>query len=160
MTNSVNKFLTFPTVERSIAAHGFLNQDLFAAMMHIERRRSERSSRRFILMLLESRELLRPEHGEPGLRKILRALSDATRETDLKGWYKDKSVVGVIFTEIGGSDGKSVTHALLTKVTEALATTLSIDQVTSVMLSFHIFPEPSMEHAIVGPEDATLYPDR
>jgi hypothetical protein len=150
----------WPAMERAIDGHDFLDQELFAAMIRREQRRSERSCRRFILMLLESHELLRSEQAAQNLPKILYALSDATRETDIKGWYKDKSVLGVIFTEVGNAEGRSITHSLLTKMTGSLSAFLGIDHATSVMLSFHIFPEPSAEHGLPRPLDSAFYPER
>lgn len=145
--------------ERSHPLHRFLDQELFTTMIRLERKRTERSHRCFILMLLESHGLLKGNDKDSAFPKILSALSLSTRETDIKGWYKDKSILGVIFTEIGTADGKSITNALLTKVTNALGGTLSIEQINAVRLSFHIFPEHSSEHGSGGPTDSALYPD-
>lgn len=137
----------------------FLDQELFTTMIRLERKRTERSHRRFILMLLESSELLRGNDKQDAFPKILSALSRSIRETDVKGWYKSRAILGVIFTEIGTADGKSIIHALLTKVTNALSATLSIEQIKAVKLSFHIFPEQSSEHGPSGPTDSALYPE-
>ena len=145
--------------ERSHPVHRFLDQELFTTMIRLERKRTERSHRRFILMLLESSELFKGTDKECVLPKMVSALSLSTRETDIKGWYKDSSILGVIFTEIGSADGKSITNALLTKVSNALGGTLSIEQINAVRLSFHMFPEHSSEHGSGGPTDSTLYPD-
>lgn len=148
-----------PLVEDMHPVHRFLDQELFTTMLRLERKRTERSHRRFILMLLESSGLLKAEDKENVFQRILHALSRSTRETDIKGWYKEKLVLGVIFTEIGAAEGKSVTNALLAKITNALGTTLSIEQINAVRLSFHIFPEQSSEHGSSGPTDSMLYPD-
>jgi lipopolysaccharide/colanic/teichoic acid biosynthesis glycosyltransferase len=137
----------------------FFDQELFTTMLRRERKRTERSHRRFVLMLLEACSLLRVGEEQGAFDKVVAALSHSTRETDIKGWYKDDSVIGVIFTEVGGADGKSVASALLTKVTNALCTTLSIEQINEVRLSFHVFPESSNEHGHGGPTDSALYPD-
>jgi lipopolysaccharide/colanic/teichoic acid biosynthesis glycosyltransferase len=150
---------SWPRSEGLNAAHRFLDQDLFMTMIRLERKRTERSHRRFILMLLESERLLRSDDGTNSFQKILYALSGSTRETDVKGWYKDRTVLGVIFTEIGGAEGKAVTNALLNKVTSALGMTLSIEQINEVKISFHIFPEQSSDHGEGGPTDSPLYPD-
>ena len=137
----------------------FLNQELFTSMLRIERKRTERSHRRFVLMLLEAQALLKKGEEQSVFNKVVTALSHSIRETDIKGWYKDHLVLGVIFTEVGAAEGKSITNALLAKVTHALGTTLTIEQLNSVKLSFHIFPEHSDENVPGGPTDSTLYPD-
>lgn len=135
-----------------------LAEDAFLTMLCLERKRTSRSQRRFVLMLLESGTLLKGSSNSE-LDKVLCALSRSTRETDIKGWYKEESVLGVIFTEIGAAEGKSVANALLMKVTNALSTTLGIEQINEIRLSFHVFPEYSSEEQPGGPTDSTLYPD-
>lgn len=149
------KIVPRPLVEDSNPAHRFLDQELFTTMIRVERKRTERSHRRFILMLLESGGLLRSDASQ----SILFALSQSTRETDIKGWYKENTVLGVIFTEIGEAEGKAVTGALLSKVTGALSATLSIEQIHAVKISFHVFPESPNEHGPGGPTNSALYPD-
>ncbi len=128
-------------------------------MLRLERKRTERSHRRFVLMLLEACGLLKAGEEQETFDKVVAALSHSTRETDIKGWYKDDSVIGVIFTEVGAAEGKSIANALLTKVTNALCTTLSIEQINEIKLSFHVFPEHSNGNGSSGPTDSTLYPD-
>jgi lipopolysaccharide/colanic/teichoic acid biosynthesis glycosyltransferase len=110
-------------------------------------------------MLLEAQTLLKKGEEESVFNKVVTALSHSIRETDIKGWYKEHLVMGVIFTEVGCAEGKSITTALLAKVTHALGTTLTIEQINNVKLSFHIFPEHSDENVPGGPTDSTLYPD-
>jgi len=137
----------------------FLQQDLFVTMLRLERKRTERSNRRFVLMLLDACGLLRTDKNREPFGRVIATLSHSIRETDIMGWYKDDSVIGVIFTEVGAAEGKSVANALLTRVTSALCTILSIEQINEIKLSFHVFPEHSDEDGGGGPTDSTLYPD-
>jgi lipopolysaccharide/colanic/teichoic acid biosynthesis glycosyltransferase len=141
-----------------LAHPAFLEQDLFVTMLRLERKRTERSNRRFVLMLLDACGLLGADESRETFRKVITALSHSIRETDIQGWYKDDAVIGVIFTEVGAAEGKSVASALLTRVTGALCTTLSIEQIKEVKLSFHVFPEHSDGDG-GGPTDSALYPD-
>jgi lipopolysaccharide/colanic/teichoic acid biosynthesis glycosyltransferase len=138
-----------------------LAEDAFTTMLSLERKRTSRSQRRFVLMLLESGTLAKGGNGKNAevFDKVLDALSRSTRETDIKGWYKDGCVLGVIFTEIGAAEGKSIANALLMKVTNALCSTLSIEHINEIRLSFHVFPEYSTEEGPGGPPDSSLYPD-
>jgi len=128
-------------------------------VLRLERKRTERSHRRFVLMLLDACGLLKTNDSHESFHTVIDVLSRSIRETDIKGWYKDNSVMGVIFTEVGAADGKSVANALLTKVTSALSTCLSIDQINEIKLSFHVYPEHSNENGTTGPSDSILYPD-
>lgn len=128
-------------------------------VLRLERKRTERSRRRFVLMLLDACGLLKTDESRETLYKVIEVLSRSIRETDIKGWYKDNSVMGVIFTEVGAADGKSVANALLTKVISALSTTLSIEQINEIKLSFHVYPEQSNGNGTAGPTDSILYPD-
>ena len=92
-------------------------------------------------MLLESTKLLRHEDNRV-LDKVLAALARSTRDTDPKGWYREGSVIGVMFTELGPkADGNAVASALLTKVASALASTLTLNEINEIRLSFRVFPE-------------------
>lgn len=146
-------------LEDSELGFEILEQVAFRTMLCLERRRTERSHRRFVLMLLESDNLLQPGNKRETLDNVLSALAKSTRVTDIKGWYEDSHILGVIFTEIGAAEGKSVAHALLRKVTNALCATLSIDQINSIRISFHVYPEPVDENGSSGPPNYALYPD-
>ena len=110
-------------------------------MLYLERKRTERSGRSFVLMLLKSVKLL-AGGSQDSLDKVLQALSNSTRDTDITGWYKQDSAIGVIFTELGeGVDVKSVAGFLLARVTGALSGVLGAGEIGEIQLSFHVFPE-------------------
>src|SRR5580658_7051879 len=74
--------------------YAFFDQELFITMLRLERKRTERSNRRFVLMLLEASDLLKAGELRDAFDKVVAVLSHSTRETDIKGWYKDESVIG------------------------------------------------------------------
>jgi lipopolysaccharide/colanic/teichoic acid biosynthesis glycosyltransferase len=131
----------------------------FRRILCLERKRTERSHRRFVLMLLEADCLLRTNPKNRELDQIIVSLAGSTRETDVTGWYKESAILGVIFTEIGVSEGGTVAGALLKKVTKALSETLSIEQINEIKLSFHIFPEAHGDRNGESPTDSPLYPE-
>ncbi len=144
---------SFVPVDQSAACEMF-SEAMFTRMLCLERKRAERSSRRFVLMLLECK--LTGSNPQHVAEEILGALTRTTRGTDLKGWYKEPSTIGVIFTEIGSSDGGSIARALLTRVNEALRESLTIEDIRNISLSFYLFPD---DWAKDDEGDATLYPD-
>jgi lipopolysaccharide/colanic/teichoic acid biosynthesis glycosyltransferase len=136
-----------------------LVEELFMKQLGLERKRAERSGRRFVLMLLDPRKLVRGRSKEEALNQILSALTESIRETDIQGWYAE-SVIGVIFTEIGSGEGTDVAKALLGKVTAALCRTLTIEDINEITLSFHIYPEEWGENKGPNhPGGSRLYPD-
>ncbi|MGA2716888.1 MAG: sugar transferase [Bryobacteraceae bacterium] len=136
-------------------------RSLFMKILCLERNRAERSGRRLVLMLVESQSLLNDWNQAGGtIEKIQCALSRATRETDIKGWYRDGAVIGVIFTEIPLTE-TSVVQILSRKVNQALHAVLGA-QASEVDLSFHVYPDHSggNDGGIPGPETfSTIYPD-
>jgi hypothetical protein len=118
-----------------------LSKDAFLAVLALEIKRTERSHRPFVLMLLECRRLLKPGGNEEVIEKFLAALARSVRETDVGGWHEDRAVVGVIFTEIGEAEGRSIAGALLTRVTKALSGILTIEQTSEITMSFRVYPE-------------------
>jgi lipopolysaccharide/colanic/teichoic acid biosynthesis glycosyltransferase len=133
-----------------------LPQEVFMQLLCLERKRTERSGRRFVLLLLDPGKLLQVRNKTQIMAKLLDAVSQSSRETDLKGWYKDGSVIGVIFTEVGDTEAKSVVHALSHKLTAALFDALSIQEINEVRLSFHVFPEDWDEEGPDRPATSTL----
>ena len=111
-------------------------------------------------MLLESTRLLKPKGDHQTLEKVLLALSRSSRDTDTRGWCKEGSTIGVIYTELGvDADGQAVAAALLAKVTNALTSTLTINQINEIRLSFHVFPENGDEGNSDQGDESSFYDD-
>jgi lipopolysaccharide/colanic/teichoic acid biosynthesis glycosyltransferase len=119
----------------------FLDEDSFHQMLHLEQKRTERSRKRFVLMLLDCANLLRNDSDTAALDRILCELSRLTRDTDIKGQYAANRIIGVVFTEIGPADGNAVAHALLSRVSTVLSNVFSIEQINQISVAFHVFPE-------------------
>ncbi len=135
---------------------GMLPEDLFIRLLCVERRRTERSGRRFILMLVDPGNLLKAPKGH-AMGNLLSAIAGTTRDTDLKGWYKRNSIVGVIFTEISGADDKSTVQSISTKLTDSLYECLSVAEMNEIKLSFHVFPEDWDDDGQAGPVASILH---
>jgi exopolysaccharide biosynthesis polyprenyl glycosylphosphotransferase len=135
-----------------------ITEAAFVKMLYVEQKRTERSRRRFILMLIECGSLLSASKRVETLDDILFALSNVIRETDIKGWYKDGSVVGVIFTEVSPADEK-IAAVLLEKVSNALSVALKMEQVNRIGISAHVFPEDWHQKGGGGSDTLKLHPD-
>jgi len=136
-----------------------LDQTSFQRMISLERKRSERSRKPFLLMLLDVGRYLPSEKNGKVLQKILSALSLSTRETDMTGWYQNQSIVGVMFTEISIDDRGTILSTMMARVGETLRSNLSLEQFNQISMSFHLFPEDWDHDLPERPSNPLLYPD-
>jgi lipopolysaccharide/colanic/teichoic acid biosynthesis glycosyltransferase len=136
-----------------------LDAEAFQRMISLERKRTERSRKPFVLMLLDMGSCLPSDKNGKVLGKVLSALSLATRETDVTGWYENNSIVGVMFTEINIDDRGSILSTMMARVSETLRSNLSLEQFGQISISFHLFPEDWDHEVPKGPSSTTLYPD-
>jgi lipopolysaccharide/colanic/teichoic acid biosynthesis glycosyltransferase len=136
-----------------------LNEESFKRMIAIERKRTERSREPFLLMLVEAGRSHGAEKSSKALDKIVSAMLSSTRETDVVGWYKGQTTVGVMFTGLTVKDKSAVLSTILNRVSAALRDELPSDQFSQISLSFHFFPD-EWDHENSGrPSNPVLYPD-
>ena len=122
-------------------AREILLQEEFHRLITLERKRTERSRKPFMLMLLDTGSDLPSDKSPRLLADVLNALASSSRETDVIGWYATNAVVGVIYTEIEPSDRSSIVATTLARVSNALRKNLGLEEFHRVKLSFHLFPE-------------------
>jgi lipopolysaccharide/colanic/teichoic acid biosynthesis glycosyltransferase len=135
------------------------NEETFRKMLAIERKRTERSKEPFLLMLLEAGKQNSPERTARALDSMVSVLLQSTRETDVIGWYKEKTTVGAIFTGLVVNDKNSILSMILSRVSSTLRDELTFDQFNQVSISFHFFPD-DWDHDQPGrPSNPMLYPD-
>jgi lipopolysaccharide/colanic/teichoic acid biosynthesis glycosyltransferase len=135
-----------------------LTEEVFHRMISLERKRSERTQRPFVLLLMDTGRTQPTEKNGRILLDILSALQTATRETDVMGWYEMNSAVGVMFTEIT-LENNLILSTILGRISEVLRGRLTSEQFSQIKFSFHLFPEewdPSNPERQSNP---TLYPD-
>jgi len=143
----------------SVPGGDILSEESFRKTICLERKRTERSRKPFVLMLVDTGDSLASERNGKVLLHILHALAFATRETDVRGWYTRNLAVGVMFTEITLDDKKQILSTMLDRVNEALRHHLTFEQFSQIKLSFHLFPEDWDHQTPDGPSNRALYPD-
>jgi lipopolysaccharide/colanic/teichoic acid biosynthesis glycosyltransferase len=154
-SNPIDPFLEW----LSAGAREVFSEETFKRMIAIERKRTERSREPFLLMLLGGGKREGSERNETVLDRVLSVLLLSIRETDVIGWYKDRTTVGVMFTGLARHDKNTILSVILSKVSTLLRARLSPDQFKQVSISFHFFPD-DWDHANSGrPSDPSLYPD-
>ncbi len=134
-----------------------LNEEEFVRLLCQERKRSERSERPFLLMLIDGGGLFGTDGVGSVREQVAAMLLDCTRDTDVIGWYKENAVLAAIFTELSNPPTGAV-QIIYTKVVTAVRRQLPAAQANQVEISVHLFPESAAKEP-GSPSDLTLYPD-
>jgi len=154
----VKAHVSVPQMENA-PARILLNEDDFVSMLYLERRRAERTQKRFVLMLVDLGTVAANEQKIRTTQKIVAGLSDATRETDITGWYVENSIIGVIGTELGGATPKLIQERFLEKLRGALESAIGKDQASRIFVSFHFFPKEIGDDDQGQSANNALYPE-
>jgi exopolysaccharide biosynthesis polyprenyl glycosylphosphotransferase len=133
----------------------------FTRLLTLERKRSERSRKPFVLLLLNVEALAEGNGGHTRLvHQVFSAVGSIARETDTTGWYREGSIIGVIFTELGDHNAIGVAvDALLSKVTSTLHRSLGLEPSRKVRVSHYIFPDDWTQGEPHGRRASPLYSD-
>ena len=132
-----------------------LPEPMFLRALSLERKRAERSGKRFLLLLIDFGHSAENGDGNGPRSKTTAAVLARIRETDIAGWYAANGVLGVIFTELGGADERSALPILRGRLDAALESSLTPDERQRLALSFHWFPDD----ALPDRAEPTMYPD-
>lgn len=131
----------------------------FHALLTHERRRAERSRKPFVLMLLELHAFHAKSVGASYSERVSSAISGATRETDLIGWYEEGRILAVIFAELNVEENVPVAEFLRSKVETVLRNSVGAKAAAKIVITTHIFPESWNQNGTERPADPKLYPD-
>ena len=136
----------------------FYSTHHFHHMLRIERRRTERSQKPFLIMLLDISGI-NTSHTGFVYEKIKQILTSCSRETDIRGWYEHNKVMGVIFTEVTRVEEKSI-EIIVQKLRKEISNALDTEEIKRIKVSFHVFPEETANSTINdGLFNIILYPD-
>ncbi|WP_213806327.1 sugar transferase [Granulicella sp. dw_53] len=140
------------TVLRAVVLEGAA----FVQMLRFERRRTERSGRQFMLVLLNSKEF-GTKLGSRLINGIAKAIGSNTRETDVLGWYEQDLTLGLLMTEIGLADATTV-ETVSQKISDAVRNAVSPASFDRLKVTARLFPQIS-EKQVCAKENLTFYPD-
>jgi hypothetical protein len=110
----------------------FFNERDFIDTLTLERKRSRRSMKPPILMCMDISCLMKPDLNDVRC-KLLGALADSVRDTDVRGWFKQDAVVGILFTDIE-STSFCIRETLFRRVMGRLACRID----PAVLRKFHV----------------------
>jgi len=137
---------------------GFLSEEHFRRMLSRERKRSERSRKHFVLMLIDGKGL-KSKKTDALLEQIAVVLGASVRETDVAGWFEANAVFGVVFTEFGECEVSTAVKIIEAKMTAELQRSFRASQLTSFQISFYSFPDGWDGKGPAKLVDAEFYPD-
>ena len=124
----------------SLLQEGFYSEVHFNRVLCVEEKRTERSKKPFLLLLLNVSSLVE-EHPAVHFHKTLgKVVVSCLRETDIIGWFENHAVIGVILTEIR-SIGEDSTNQLTYRLREAFRRILDLNEIDQIKMSFHVYPE-------------------
>ncbi len=133
-----------------------ISEPAFIRMLRLERRRTERSGRAFMFALISCKAF----HSKGGgilLNRVIAALSGATRETDILGWYESGMTLGLLMTEIG--EPNPITVDIITqKIRRTVQNEVAIEEFRSISFQFHLFPQ-EVERSSSNDDNHVHYPD-
>ena len=157
-----NLFFKPPQVNREHATVGdyaFYSTPHFHNMLRTERKRTERSKKPFLLMLLDLSGMHTNGSNGSTYEKIKPVLASCSRDTDIQGWYEHNKTIGTIFTEMSSVDEASI-NRILNKLHSKIGEALDPEEVKKIKISFHVFPEGNGNSKITkGLFNISLYPD-
>jgi len=134
-------------------------EDEFIKMLSRERMRSKRSNMHFILMLIDIKKIIKSKSDLSKIKTIASVLKEISRETDIKGWYRDDSTLGVIFVGIDESNIDSAKEIIARKLQQKLTEHLQREFLDMLTISFLIYPEKLDIHKPDSSLEQALYPE-
>jgi lipopolysaccharide/colanic/teichoic acid biosynthesis glycosyltransferase len=116
---------------------GFYTQNYFLELLVLERKRTERSQKPIILMVIDIQKARGNFHENEFIKKMKRLLALSTRDIDIKGWYETNRLVGIIYTEINSSGADPMVNKLQKNIVELFGPGIA----ETVEMSWEIFPQ-------------------
>ena len=108
-------------------------------------------------MLLDISSLMTEEYKEI-IFKLESSLSGILRETDIRGWYDERGVIGVVFTEMASLEAPAI-EEIFRKIHRLLNDKLPEILFKKIAISFHIYPEMQGSESLNGLFNIKPYPD-
>jgi lipopolysaccharide/colanic/teichoic acid biosynthesis glycosyltransferase len=116
-----------------------VSEDLFLQALTIEVRRTERSGRPFVLVLITS-SAFTGESGSRFVHDLAATIQASIRETDWMGWYEQHKTLGIIMTEVCGADEPKLAF-LTNKIKQAIQEGVSPQEFETISMIVRLFPQ-------------------
>lgn len=148
-------------IEETVPFHGDQNifsareEAIFIEMLRLERHRSQRSGKPFVLVLIDIFDVPKRTR-RAAFRRAARAISSCTRQTDVLGWYERERRLGLMMTEIGSGNTKDL-ELISRRLTTSLSRAIEPKIYRKLKITLRVYPERSSDGNPVMPEDIRDY---
>lgn len=115
----------------------FFDEADFKEIIRLEEKRSQRSMKSILMMHLDISSLMNSSYAH-NHSLLLKAFETGIRDTDIRGWIKQGSIVGILFTEIEPAS-TSVRKILFRRVMAHLVHETDPSAFFKVKVSFQIY---------------------
>ncbi len=139
--------------------YGIHIEEYFQEILCLERKRSERSGKPFVLMRLDFGKPFPGSDPVAVMQKVIDVLAQATRETDVIGWITRKAAIGVIFTDLAEDHVDSALKNIDSKVRENFDHHLPPAVFDCITITYRVFPEKYDKTSRDEPFNLLFYPD-
>jgi lipopolysaccharide/colanic/teichoic acid biosynthesis glycosyltransferase len=116
---------------------GLYIQNYFRTMLNFEIRRTERSKNPFLLVLVSINESIINSLDRNTLVKFRETFDHITRETDIKGWYRENKTIGIVYTDMSSQNR----DLILKKVKEGLKKVFGHSIPHHAFIKTYLYPE-------------------
>jgi hypothetical protein len=140
---------------------GLYHEEYFNEFLSLEKKRCERSKAPVFLMRADLSAFADPSERQKIAKSIMKVLSGATRDTDVKGWHVDGVVIGIMFTETTGKETTSTlaSRHIANEWLGRLRPYLGKERSSRIQISWQAFPEEFPKpRADEGPGQKTVPP--
>lgn len=122
----------------------FVSEESFRTLVSVERKRTERSKKPFMVMLLNVSfisDAIKQNKFDNASAYVLyntiaQSITSVTRDIDIKGWHEKGKTIGILFTEIS-IDSK---NKILEKIKNSLIKNLFPEYASSIGISCSCYP--------------------
>jgi len=135
--------------------HGLYPAAYFQEKLVQERRRAERSNKPLIIMVIDAEYLNNEENTGEITDSLGEGVNTCVRGTDICGLLKDGPLIGVILTEVEADKVDATMQIVAKKTRDRLATVLSAEMMSRVVISFRVYPEVGGKETF----DMSFYPE-
>jgi exopolysaccharide biosynthesis polyprenyl glycosylphosphotransferase len=139
--NPVRAAPSLPAEAPAVSDGPIPSEGQFGGLLCLERRRAERSRKPFLLMLLDLRKVMVNGNSGRVIESVWASVCSASRESDIRGWYLQDTVLGIIFIEVQTDGSVPVSDVIHAKVTSALYDRLESNEVERIDIRMYLQPD-------------------
>jgi hypothetical protein len=129
----------------ALTGHGeAYNEEAFHHFLAIERKRSEATTRPFLLLLVEFEKNvgIPLQVGHDMAARVFSGLAESLRDTDVIGWYREQRIAGAVLTDLGDAPQAIVPH-----ITDRVRQILLRDLTAGIGVQVRVYQLPARVEA-------------